>query len=162
MAKAELFVVPILGKLIPMVHAFPVKRGTADRQALRMTHDLLCSGKAVTIFFEGGRSPDGRLLPPELGPSMIAVRANVPIVPIALINADHLMPREGGLKFTHVTAVIGEPLRFPHLAGKAGDRAALREVSTAVGREIAALLRAHGAGDRVPAGYLEEIDTKPE
>ena len=87
---------------------------------------------------------------------MIAVRANVPIVPIALINADQLMPREGGFRFAHVTAVIGEPLRFPHLEGKAGDRAALKEVSVAVGRAIAALLRAHGAAERVPDGYLAE------
>ena len=156
MAKSELFAIPVLGPLIRRVHAFPVKRGSADRQALRTAHELLASGKAVTIFFEGGRSKDGRLMPPELGPAMIAVRANVPIVPIALINADHLMPRTGGLKFAHVSAVIGEPLRFPHLQGKAGDRSALKEVSEAVGRAIAALLCAHGAADRVPPGYLQE------
>jgi 1-acyl-sn-glycerol-3-phosphate acyltransferase len=157
MAKSELFAVPVLGFLIRRVQAFPVKRGSADRQALRRAHELLTSGEAVTIFFEGGRSPDGRLLPPELGPAMIALRAGVPIVPIALINADHLMPRSGGLQFAHVTAVIGEPLAFPHLAGKHADREALREVSESVARQVALLLQAHGAGERVPSGYLGEF-----
>ena len=156
MAKSELFQVPVLGPLIKRVHAFPVKRGTADRQALRHAHELLTAGKAVNIFFEGGRSTDGRLLPPELGPSMIALRAGVPIVPVAVINADQMMPREGGLKFARVTVIFGEPLTFPHLAGKSGDRAALSEVSRAVARSVATLLIAHGAADRVPEGYLEQ------
>lgn len=154
MAKSELFDVPVLGPIIRRVHAFPVKRGSADRQALRYAHELLTSGKALTIFFEGGRSTDGRLLPPELGPAMIALRAGVPIVPIAIINADHLLPHGGGVRFAHVTVVVGEPLSFPHLAGKHADRAALHEVSTTVARRVAELLRAHGAADRVPDGYL--------
>ena len=35
MAKEELFKAPILGSLLPQVHAFPVKRGMSDREALR-------------------------------------------------------------------------------------------------------------------------------
>lgn len=154
MAKAELFAIPVLGAIIPRVGAFPVRRSTADRQALRRAHELLTAGEVVNIFFEGGRSPDGRLLPPELGPAMIALRAEVPIVPVALINADRLLPRHSAfLHFTRVTVVFGEPLTFPHLAGKAGDRTALREVGETVARRVAELMRAHGAADRVPEGY---------
>ncbi|HOS43560.1 MAG TPA: lysophospholipid acyltransferase family protein [Armatimonadota bacterium] len=154
MAKAELFAVPVLGALIARVGAFPVRRGTADRQALRIANDLLTAGEAVVIFFEGGRSPDGRLLPPELGPAMIALKAGVPIVPTAIINADKMLPPKGaGLRFAHVQVSYGTPLTFPHLAGKAADRAALREVALTVARAVADLLRAHGAADRVPEGY---------
>ncbi|OPZ80403.1 MAG: hypothetical protein BWY76_03370 [bacterium ADurb.Bin429] len=64
-----------------------------------------------------------------------------------------LPPKGKGLHFTHVQVVFGEPLTFPHLAGKAADRAALREVALAVARAVADLLRAHGAADRVPEGY---------
>jgi 1-acyl-sn-glycerol-3-phosphate acyltransferase len=154
MAKSELFDVPVMGKLIARVGAFPVRRGAADRQALRIAHELLTGGEAVVIFFEGGRSPDGRLMPPELGPAMIALRAGVPIVPVAIINADTMLPPKGkGLHFTHVTVIYGEPLTFPHLAGKTSDRIALQEIALAIARAVADLLRAHGAADRVPEGY---------
>jgi 1-acyl-sn-glycerol-3-phosphate acyltransferase len=165
MAKSELFAVPVMGPLIARVGAFPVRRGAADRQALRIAHDLLTGGEAVVIFYEGGRSPDGKLLPPELGPAMIALRAGVPVVPTAIINADLMLPPRGkGMRFTHVTVVYGAPLTFPHLAGKAGDRAALQEVALTIARSVADLLRTHGAADRVPDGYptLKTGETKDE
>lgn len=157
MAKSELFAIPVLGPIISRMHAFPVKRGTADRQALRHAHELLGRGAALTVFIEGGRSDDGRLLPPELGVAMMAVKAGAPIVPTALIDADHLLPRGG--KFFHfcrVKVVFGEPVETAHLAGKHTDRHTLVEVSETVMRRLAELMRAHGAGDRVPDGYLEK------
>ena len=156
MAKEELFVNPVMKNILSKIHAFPIKRASVDRQALRRAHELLTSGKAVTIFFEGRRSRDGRLQLPELGTAMIALRANVPIVPMALINSDLLLPRKGGIKFTRITVAIGEPLYFPHLAGKSGDREALREVSESIARQVARLMRENGAAKRVPDKYLEE------
>jgi len=157
MAKSELFKLPVLGWLITRVNAFPVKRAAVDRQALKIAHELLTSGKAVTIFIEGHTSPDGRLQPPSLGPAMIALRAGTPIVPVAIINADRLLPPRGKfIRFARVTVVFGPALSFPHLAGRHADRAALREVSETVMRHIAGLMRAHGGADRVPARYLEQ------
>jgi len=157
MAKSELFKVPVLDWLIPKINAFPVKRAAVDRKALERAHELLTGGEALTIFIEGGRSPDGKLQSPSLGPAMIALRAGVPIVPVALINADHLLPRRGWfLRFSRVTVVFGPPLTFPHLAGRHADRIALREVAETVMRHIADLMRAHGAANRVPASYLEQ------
>jgi len=157
MAKSELFRVPVLSWLIPRLNAFPVKRAAVDRQALKIAHELLISGKAVTIFIEGHTSPDGMLQPPSLGPAMITLRAGAPIVPVAIINADRLLPPRGKFfRFARVTVAFGPPLTFPHLAGRHADRAALREVSETVMRHIAGLMRAHGAADRVPAGYLEQ------
>lgn len=154
MAKEELFRAPVLGWLIPRVHSFPVRQGAADRRALRRAHELLTSGQVVNVFIEGTRSPDGRLLPPELGAAMMALRAGVPVVPVALINTDRFLPRHSAMPhFSRVTVVFGEPLTFLHLTGKHTDRAALQEVSAEVMRRIAEMLRAHGAAERVPEGY---------
>jgi len=85
MAKSELFRIPALGTIIRNVGAFPVKQATADRSALRKAIELLETGEVVCIFPEGTRSLGGTLLKAELGIAMIAVKAKVPIVPIALI-----------------------------------------------------------------------------
>ena len=61
MAKEELFSVPVLRQIITGVGAFPVKRGTADRAALKHAAHLLKAGQAVLIFPEGTRSEDGSL-----------------------------------------------------------------------------------------------------
>ncbi|HEX6989754.1 MAG TPA: lysophospholipid acyltransferase family protein, partial [Bacillota bacterium] len=61
MAKEELFRYPVLGTLLAKVGAFPVRRGTPDRRALKTALDLLASGKVVGLFPEGTRSRDGRL-----------------------------------------------------------------------------------------------------
>ncbi|MHB9131685.1 MAG: lysophospholipid acyltransferase family protein [Armatimonadota bacterium] len=156
MAKAELFTPAWFGRIISTTHAFPVKRGGADRQAIRHTQQLLSEGKIVNIFIEGTRSPDGVLQSPELGVAMFALRAGVPIVPVAVINSDKLLPRHSIFPhFSRVKVVFGEPLSFPELAGKHADRQALTMVSEAVARRLAELLRTHGAPERVPEGYLE-------
>jgi len=93
MAKRELFSIPVLGFLIRRTHAFPVSRGEVDRTAIRNAQQLLEDGKALVIFPEGTRSPDGKLQDAELGFAMIATRAKVPVVPVAISGADRVMPR---------------------------------------------------------------------
>lgn len=86
MAKAELFEMPFLSWALPRVHAFPVRRGEADRNAIRTAIELLSQGRAVAIFPEGTRTHTGEMLPPQRGAGLIALRAGVPIVPVALIG----------------------------------------------------------------------------
>ncbi len=93
LAKAELFRIPLLSGLIRRTHAFPVRRGGADRAALRQAIRLLREGKVLLIFPEGTRSPDGRLQELELGAAFIALSAPAQVVPVAIIGADHLLPR---------------------------------------------------------------------
>ncbi|HBQ87678.1 MAG TPA: 1-acyl-sn-glycerol-3-phosphate acyltransferase, partial [Syntrophomonas sp.] len=49
-AKAELFTNPVLGKLLTGLNAFPVKRGTPDRRAIRQALDILDMGEVLGIF----------------------------------------------------------------------------------------------------------------
>lgn len=86
MAKIELFQTALLGGIIGMMGAFPVRRGEGDRESLRTAERLLGQGELIAIFPEGHRSESGliRGLP---GAALIALRANVPVVPVAIINS---------------------------------------------------------------------------
>lgn len=156
MAKAELFENRFFGDLITRLGTFPVHRGTADREALRKAHELLMAEQGLLIFIEGGTSKDqGRLQQPELGAAMIAARANVPIIPVAIINADVMLP-PGSKKLhrTHLIVAFGEPVVIAKPEGGKPDRAALQAASEEVMRRIAAMMIEHGAPERVPAGYM--------
>lgn len=85
MAKEELFQIPVLGYIITKLNAFPVKRGTADRVAIKKAINLLSEGKCLGLFPEGTRSKDGNLGSAEPGMALIAIKADVPVVPVAIV-----------------------------------------------------------------------------
>ena len=86
MAKEELFKLPILKGILPKVHAFPVKRGLSDRQALRTAVNLLKDGQVVGLFPEGTRNRTGQLGKGFSGAGFFALRGNAVVVPCAIIG----------------------------------------------------------------------------
>ena len=102
MAKEELFKLPVLGKLLPQVNAFPVKRGMSDREALRSALRILKNGDVVGLFPEGTRSTDGVLKKGLSGAGFFALRGNADVMPCAII---------GPYKpFRKVKVVYGDPV----------------------------------------------------
>lgn len=114
MAKEELFQVPVLGKLIHLYGAYPVKRGSADRSAIRAALESLAQGWAVGIFLEGTRTDDGQIIDPKLGAALIAAKAQAPLLPVSLWGtASILQPSSSLPQMTPVTIRIGAPLPPP-------------------------------------------------
>jgi len=111
MAKAELFAIPILGWLIRRLNAFPVRRETADRTAIRTALDLVAGGQVVLLFPEGTRYRLDGLGPIQPGAGVIAEKAGCPIVPITLIGTDRILP-EGTRqpRFPRISAIVGKPI----------------------------------------------------
>lgn len=141
MAKAELFKVPILGALIHKVGSFPVRRGTADRKALRRAIQLLGEGKVICVFPEGTRSPDGKLQEPEFGIGLIALKSRAPVVPVAVAGTDKVLPPHSKRPHFHpVRITYGRPLRFTDLYDVEESRQTIEEVGRRVMAEIANLL----------------------
>lgn len=109
MAKQELFV-PVLGTIYRLLGAFPVRRGGADRAAIKQGIDILQSGKVLAIFPEGTRSKTGKLGKAEPGALMMASKARAAIVPACVIGTDF---RRQGRIWPLVTVRFGEPIYFP-------------------------------------------------
>lgn len=86
MAKDELFSVPVLGKILPHLNAFPVKRGMSDREALRKGLAILKEGKVLGLFPEGTRSKTGEMGKGLAGAGFFALRSDAYVVPCAVIG----------------------------------------------------------------------------
>jgi len=111
MAKEELFTIPILKQAISLYGAYPVKRSSVDRGAIRAAMKALEEGWAAGIFLQGTRTADGRITEPKLGAAMIAAKAQVPILPVSLWGTEKIPQK--GTPFPAITARIGEPISPP-------------------------------------------------
>ena len=100
MVKKELFRVPILGKIMLIGSLVPVDRGNRDSGlvAVRDAVKALEQGLNMTIYVEGKRSFDGKLLPFKKGPFYLAEECKVPVVPIT-IQAPKKLCRRLDLRF---------------------------------------------------------------
>lgn len=92
MANDFLFRIPVLGKIIPYLRAFPVHRGRLDREALRIAEGHLRDGDLLCVFPEGGTTITGVLYPFEGGVALLALRNNVPIIPVGITGTDKMLP----------------------------------------------------------------------
>ncbi|MCX6345117.1 MAG: lysophospholipid acyltransferase family protein [Armatimonadetes bacterium] len=143
MAKIELFQIPVFGFIIRKVGAFPVKRGTADRGALKQAIEYLQNGEVVAMFPEGQRSLGRGLQPAEAGVGMIVLRAKAPVIPVALINSDKLFPPHSAfLHFTKLKVVYGKPVKLDDLYAQ-GGREAIEEVGKRIMAAIGELMEKH-------------------
>lgn len=120
MAKEELFKVPVLGPAIRLYGAYPVKRGTADRSAIRAALKQLDEGWAVGVFLQGTRTADGRIPDPKLGAALIAAKAQVPLLPVSLWGTQQILHKGQKLpQQVPVTVRMGAPIPPPASTAKA-------------------------------------------
>ncbi len=114
MAKAELFRIPILGALIQACGAYPVKRGTSDREAIRTATARLDEGWAIGVFLDGTRQTDGRVNQPKPGAALLAARTGAPLLPVAIINTHRALgPGRAWPRLIPVELRIGHPIPAP-------------------------------------------------
>lgn len=115
MAKEELFKIPVLSNVIKFYGAYPVKRGTGDRAAIRAAVESLEHGWATGVFLQGTRTIDGKITDPKLGAALIASKTNVPLLPVSIWGTDEIFPKGSKFpRFYPVTIRIGELIPPPH------------------------------------------------
>lgn len=120
MAKEELFKVPLFGKIIANLNAFPVKRGMSDREALRKGLKFLKEGKVLGLFPEGTRSKTGEIGTGLAGAGFFALRTDAYVIPCAIIGPYRM--------FRKLKVVYGPPINMEELR----SRKASAEETTAV------------------------------
>ena len=115
------------------VGQIPIDRsgGKASEAALRTGLKVLKRGDLLGIYPEGTRSPDGRLYRGRTGAARIALEARVPVVPMAMINADKIMPPGRTVPKLGVRPVVkfGKALDFSRYYGMEKDQRVLRAVT---------------------------------
>jgi 1-acyl-sn-glycerol-3-phosphate acyltransferase len=114
MAKDSLWRIRPLGALIQLMGAFPVKRGTADRESLKNAQQVLSEGQALVLFPEGTRQEGDLVGPLFEGAMFIASRVGAPVLPVGLGNTEKALRK--GAKFprpVRTTVVIGKPIAPP-------------------------------------------------
>jgi 1-acyl-sn-glycerol-3-phosphate acyltransferase len=95
MVKKELFKTPILGPAMRMASLVPVDRGNRDAgiEAVRAAKAVVAQGINMTIYVEGKRSLDGKLLPFKKGPFYLAMECGIPVVPMTIVGTHYAMPK---------------------------------------------------------------------
>lgn len=138
MAKAELFENKFLARIFTWLNAFPVKRGSADRAAIRNALQVLEEGKVLGIFPEGRRNKTGEELEAQNGAAMLALKTNAPIIPVACIGTNHNLPI--GWKNPLIVRV-GSPMFLEEFKGQKVSSDILKKVSEKIMNEINLLLQ---------------------
>lgn len=138
MAKAELFRIPVLGKLLPLVYAFPIHRGAVDRQAIRAALEITGKGRVLGIFPQGTRNLKDGPVVVKPGAALLALKADCPIIPVALIGTNRILPIGW---FKPLKIVVGKAIDPRAMSASVNHSAALKELSSRIEDEINALLR---------------------
>ena len=93
--KESLFKWPIVGQVFLSAHFIPVNRSAHDSAvaSVEKASAALRAGQSFLIYPEGTRSPDGRLQEFKKGAVVMAIKAGVPIVPMACSGAHRVMEK---------------------------------------------------------------------
>ncbi len=156
MAWERFFRVPVLGTVMRVFGAFPVKLETTDTAAQREAIELIKSGNLLVIFPEGGRTKTGKLMPFKAGAFRLALTHGVPIVPVtidggyAIWSIHRLLPRPGRLTITYHPPIYTEQFSAN------GGRIEMKEQA----RELARQTRAVVASALDPANIENYIETQ--
>jgi 1-acyl-sn-glycerol-3-phosphate acyltransferase len=114
MGKASIWKWSWGGKFVSMLGAFPVHRGSADREALRTCLAVIENGEPLVMFPEGTRRSGPLVENLFDGPAYVAARTGVPLVPVGVGGSDKAMPVGSKLVRPHrIVLVVGEPIVPP-------------------------------------------------
>lgn len=111
MSKAEVFLGPVTSAAIHEMGGFQVDRDRLDRWAVQVAQELLDKGQVLAMYPEGTRHA-GSLLPFLPGAAYVALTRGLPMIPVALVGTDRVLPRDRTLPRLRlpVRVIVGRPM----------------------------------------------------
>lgn len=137
MGKDSIWRVPLIGWVMSALGAFPVTRGTADREALKRCIAVLEGGEPLVLFPEGTRQSGPVVMPLFDGAAYVAVKAQVPIIPVGIGGSEGVMPKGSKMiRPRKCVVVVGEPIRAERDAEGRIPRSAVKDVTERLSGEL--------------------------
>lgn len=133
MAKEELFRFPPLAALLRRLHAFPVRRGSGDRQALKTALEVLSRAGALIVFPEGTRGSGEGVQRIERGVGMMAMRSGAVLVPVAITGRYRL--------FGPLSITFGEPFTVASQGSDTGSKRSLDAAADIILQHMRAVVK---------------------
>lgn len=166
LVKAETWENPFLGRLADLWNGIALNREGTDFSALRTAEERLGAGHILMVAPEGTRSYNGRMGPGNPGVVALALRADVPILPLVHYGGEDFWDNLKRLKRTPVTLRVGTPFRIELPDGRMNARVR-REIVNEIMEKMAALLPEYyrgiysGESDQNSV-YLKPVDLHDE
>ena len=114
LAARELHAIPVLGPFMTGMGSSPITRGSTDPEALVKVERWLKLGDSVVVFAEGRISPSDEFLSLQPGVVVMALRTQTPILPVAIIGSNRVLPFKGRWLRRHPIVVrFGPPITPP-------------------------------------------------
>jgi 1-acyl-sn-glycerol-3-phosphate acyltransferase len=141
MAWSRLFKIPVFGRVIRLLRAFPVQIESSDPRATREAVRLLQAGHVVMIFPEGERSPDGQVHRFKPGAFRLAVSLATPVLPVTIAGGHHswppgrALPRPGKITVTYHPPLHPDPSLEPRQAARQLSERAYASITSALKHE---------------------------
>jgi len=119
MAKAELFRIPFLGFIIKACGAYPVKRGIADKNTIKIACKKLSDDNCIGIFIDGTRQKNGRVNKPKQGAALLAFKNQKLLLPVAIVNSHRLIRFKFFIPlFSKIVIKVGKPVQPPQSSSR--------------------------------------------
>jgi 1-acyl-sn-glycerol-3-phosphate acyltransferase len=128
LGKESLFTTPVVSYICAALGAIPVRRGEADRDALKAAKGLLDAGESMIVFPEGGRQTGPQVTELFDGAAWLAARTGARVIPVGIAGTEAAMPQGAKmLKRSTVAIVPGDPMDPPvGIDGKRANRQQLQ------------------------------------
>jgi 1-acyl-sn-glycerol-3-phosphate acyltransferase len=142
MGKDSLWKARWIAPLLSTLGGFPVSRGTADREALKRSSQVLADGEPLVLFPEGERKSGAIIQPLFDGAAYLATKARVPIVPVGIGGSERAMRK--GSNFVRPVKIhieIGTPIDVVSRLSETGrvPRRAIDDITAELSKEIQSL-----------------------